>query len=293
MFRFKIAQKIVEICGIRIGGNPGENPPVLIGTIFYHGHKIVVDERKGEFIRDEAEKLIKSVEEYSDKTKLPAMIDVTSGSPEAMVKYIDFVTGITKLPVLVDAPSIDIMREAFRYVDSSGLNDRVIYNSLTYRSKDDEYNILREYKIRNAIALLYTDKILDINSRINALETISRKAKEFQITNLLVDTFVIDIPSLAIAVRTGLEIKTRYGYPWGCGAHNATSAQRKAFKERFGREGLVSSELSANLIPIVMGSDFLLYGPIEKAKEIFPAVYIVYTSYRYLLRTKTSLIELA
>jgi len=292
MFKFKITQRVVEVSGIRIGGNPGENPPVLIGTIFYHGHKIVVDEKKGEFNRDSAEKLIRDVEEYSDKTKLPAMIDVTAGSPEAMVRYLDFIAGITKLPILVDAPSVDIMREAFRYIANSGLNERVIYNSLTYKSKDDEYNILREYKIRNAIALLYTDKILDINARINAFETISKKASEFQITNLLVDTFVIDIPSLAAAIKTGLEIKSRYGYPWGCGAHNAISAQRKAFRERFGKEGLESSELSANLTPIVLCSDFLLYGPIEKAREIFPAVYVIYTSYRYLLRTKTPLIEI-
>ena len=37
---------------------------------------------------------------------------------------------------------------------------------------------------------------------------------------------------------------------------------------------------------IVMGCDFVLYGPIEASKEVFPAVYTLYTTYRYLLRRK-------
>jgi len=43
---------------------------------------------------------------------------------------------------------------------------------------------------------------------------------------------------------------------------------------------------------IVLGADFLLYGPIEVAKEIFPAVYTVYTAYKYLARRKENLIQL-
>ena len=56
MFGFESPQRIVEVGGVKIGGNPGERPPVLIGTIFYNGHKIILDEHKGEFDRGEAEK---------------------------------------------------------------------------------------------------------------------------------------------------------------------------------------------------------------------------------------------
>lgn len=43
-------------------------------------------------------------------------------------------------------------------------------------------------------------------------------------------------------------------------------------------------ELASNLATIVVGADFLLYGPIEAALDIFPSVYTIYTSYRYLKR---------
>ena len=51
-----------------MGGQPGEYPTVLIGSLFYDKHKIVSDPIKGEFDRRSAEKLIKTVEELSDKT---------------------------------------------------------------------------------------------------------------------------------------------------------------------------------------------------------------------------------
>jgi len=292
MFHFKIPQKVININGIKIGGNPGENPPVLIGTIFYHGHRIVVNERKGEFNKEEAEKLIKIVEELSDKTKLPTAIDVVCAEPKAAIKYLDFIASVTKMPILVNTPSIESMKEAFNFIKSSGLSSRVIYNSLTARSKNEEYIILQEAGVKHAIALLYTDRILDVNARLNALESIVKKTGYYGIENILVDTFVIDIPSLSVAMRTIFTVKSHYGYPCGCGAHNAVSVQRKAFKDKFGKNGLHAAELAANLATIVIGADFLLYGPIEASLVIFPAVYTIYTSYRYLLRMKSPLIEI-
>jgi len=45
MFMLKAKQKIFEIGGVKVGGQPGEVPTVLIGSIFYLGHtKIDIDE---------------------------------------------------------------------------------------------------------------------------------------------------------------------------------------------------------------------------------------------------------
>ncbi|MGB4679462.1 MAG: tetrahydromethanopterin S-methyltransferase subunit H, partial [Methanothrix sp.] len=41
MFRFKNGQSIVNVAGVRFGGQPGLLPTVLCGTIFYQGHRIV------------------------------------------------------------------------------------------------------------------------------------------------------------------------------------------------------------------------------------------------------------
>jgi tetrahydromethanopterin S-methyltransferase subunit H len=290
MFRYSLEQKVFEIKGVKVGSQPGENPPILIGSIFYHKHKIVEDEKKGVFRKEEAEKLIKNVEELSDRTKIPFMLDVVGASPEAIVKYIEFVSSITKAPILVDPlGDVNVASAALRYVKEVGLIDRVIYNSLTAKSRDEEYKLLQESGVDKAVLLLYTDKVLDVEARIKSLELMLEKTRVYGVDKYMVDTFVIDLPSLSTAMRTAIEIKKRFGLPVGCGAHNAISAQRKAFKERFGSEWVKIMELASNLAPIVIGSDFLLYGPIETSNEVFAAVYTIYSSYRYLKRFNIAL----
>lgn len=292
MFKFKAEQKIFEIGGIRFGGLRTENPPVLIGSIFYHKHKLVKDEKRGVFDRDAAESLIKSQEELSDKVKIPGLVDIVAESPEAIVKYMDFVSSLTDKPFMIDVSTPEIMKAAFSYAKEVGLLNRVIFNSLTQKSKDDEFNILKEYGVKSAVLLLYTSKIMDVNARIEALKKLLDKAEKAGISAPLIDTFVMDIPSLSVAMRTIIYIKSSLGLPCGCGAHNAVSLMRKRFKENYGEEGLKTAEVASNLAPIVLAADFVLYGPIELCKIVFPAAYVITTSYRYFARNKELLIEL-
>jgi len=43
LFKFGRKQEVFDIGGVKIGGQPGELPTVLIGSIFHEGHKIVKD----------------------------------------------------------------------------------------------------------------------------------------------------------------------------------------------------------------------------------------------------------
>mgnify|MGYP000350733871 CR=1 FL=1 len=109
MFSYqKTQQKIFDVSGVKVGGQPGENPTVLIGSIFYHGHKVVVDEKSGEIHKKEAEKLIKLQEEFSDKTGIPCMLDVVGSTKEAMQRFMDFVANVTEVPFLIDSPSVEV-----------------------------------------------------------------------------------------------------------------------------------------------------------------------------------------
>ena len=68
LLRFRAEQQTFDIGGIAVGGCPGVVPTVLVGTIFYHGHKIVTDETRGEFQVDAAERSIRVQEDYSQRT---------------------------------------------------------------------------------------------------------------------------------------------------------------------------------------------------------------------------------
>jgi tetrahydromethanopterin S-methyltransferase subunit H len=51
-------QKVNDIAGAKIGGQPGENPPPLIASMFHNKDRILQD-RKGNFDRQKATELIR------------------------------------------------------------------------------------------------------------------------------------------------------------------------------------------------------------------------------------------
>ena len=120
MFRFEKEQTVFDIAGVKVGGQPGEYPTVLIGSIFYDKHKIVSNPLKGEFDICAAESLIKRQEELYDKTGNPFILDVVGLSTEALTRYIDFASKITDAPFLVDGPSAEIRLPAMKHAVEVG-----------------------------------------------------------------------------------------------------------------------------------------------------------------------------
>lgn len=151
MFRFERRQEIFDVGGVKIGGQPGELPTVLIGSIFHEGHKIVRDRSSGLFDEMEAERLINVQEEMSDKTGVPCMLDVVGENSKALIRYIEFVANITDSPFLINGPSASVRVEAANYVREAGLLDRAVYNSINYTLSEWEIEAVREAKVKAAI----------------------------------------------------------------------------------------------------------------------------------------------
>ena len=284
MFRFRKEQKTFKIGNVKVGGKP-ENPTVLIGSIFYQGHRIVEDSKRGLFDIKKAEDLINLQEELSDRTGNPCMIDIVAISEEAMVRYIQFVSEITDSPLLIDSPDVDVRILGLKYIAETGLEKRAIYNSLTPQSSKNEFTIISECNVESAIILTYSRNLLSSSSRVEVLRELIPRAESAGISKPLIDTLVIDVPSLSLSSRAMFEIKKSYGLPCGCGAHNAASSWR-GFENLLGEDRKKAVEISVNIMPVVLGADFLLYGPIEKCEDVFPGVYTIDTSYRYLKRLK-------
>jgi len=285
MFKFRRNQKVFDIGRVKVGGQPGENPTVLVGSIFYHGHKIVVDEKTGKFRKEEAEKLIKLQEEFSEKTGNPSMLDVVGSTKEAMVKFIDFVANVTEAPIMIDSPSVEVKVAGVKYASEVGLENRVVYNSLIPESKPEEFEALKDSRVKSAVLLAYKKGVMTSRARVEALKELLLKAEEAGVVKPLLDTFVIDIPSLSMACRAMLDLKRELGFPCGCGAHNAISTW-VGLKERMGGQAVKSCTIAVNIAPIVLGADFILYGPIEDCEYVFPAVFTINTSYTYLNKRK-------
>lgn len=283
MFRFSKEQLVFNFGNIKVGGQPCENPTVMIGSIFYKGDKCVLNEKNGLIDHERAKSLIANVEEISNRTGLPAMLDVVCSNPENARRYLEFVVEVTEMPILIDYVSEEAALTGMEVAKELDIIDRTILNSIHPETKESIYEKASNVGLKAAIALTYTTKaVVSYRERIRVLETLLPKIKSAGIEKILVDTVVIDIATLGLSCKAIYEVKERLGYPAGCGAHNAI-ASWKSLKEK--KNSLLTMTCSAiiNGLPVAIGADFILYGPIDHAEYIFPAISIINAAYAQIL----------
>jgi tetrahydromethanopterin S-methyltransferase subunit H len=291
LFRFEKAQEIVKIGDLTMGGQPGEFPTILIGSIFYDRHRIVEDPKRGKFDAEQALELIRRLEELSEKTGNPFMLDVVGNTPEALVRYIDFVAENCDVPFLVDSSSVQTRLQAMKHSIDVGLRHRSIYNSIDYHTNEEELSFITEVGVESAVIMAFNPRDLRPEGRLELLSGSGKniglieKARKAGIEKLLVDTAVLDVPSIGLSARTILLMKESLGLPCGCAPSNAVSSWKRC-KEDYGEVGFAACRASANAMPIFFGADYTLFGPIYYANEVFPVcamadALVAYTS-RYL-----------
>ncbi len=262
--------KEIEIAGLKLGGQTGKNPPALIGTMFYNGHKILTESG---FDANKAESLLNAHIQASHDSGLPSMMNVFGAGEDALVKQVEFVLERTNIPVLIDSQDAKTRLGALKRLEEAGASKRLVYNSLNMTISQKEIEGLRDFKIENAIVLAYSATDTSLEGKIHLLEKecafgkgLLEIAGDCGIKNILIDTAMTPVASGAgIALRALPGLKAKFGLPTGCAMHNAVSAwdyvrTRKTRK---------SVDLASNLLPPALGADFLFYGPIENAESAF------------------------
>ncbi len=300
MFVFDRKQDIYEIGKTKVGGQPGEVATVLAGTIFYANHDIVEDPDKGIFDEKKAEELINMQDEMSDTTGNPCWMQIFSESEEAMIKEIEFCVKKSDSPFLIDSTVPEAKLAGLKYCDEVGLTDKAIYNSLNMSITDDEYDIVRDSSLESSILLSFNPKDATVAGRADLMETgagsikirgvekgILTIGKECGITKPLIDPATLPIGAGAGSTcACAMVFKSKWGIPCGLGIHNAPSAwtwikqYRKEHSEHPergvwigpGAEAFKMCDVGSNVIPALLGNDFILYGPIEHASTVFPLV---------------------
>jgi tetrahydromethanopterin S-methyltransferase subunit H len=271
MFRFEYEQQVLDMGGVKIGGQPGELPTVLIGSIFFAGHRIVSDPVKGIFDQNRAKQLLDSGAELSADTGNPCFIDVVADTSEALIKYMEFVAGNTDSPILVDSPSQQVRMEAVRYFKGSEVIERLIYNAIAEDYTEDEIDCLRECGIRNAIILAFSAKALKPTAKIKMLEEVLLPAAQSAgIENVIVDTGVLDVVGVSWAAASIRNVKEKLGLPAGCAPANSIYSWKK-MKAR----GTPAFEAAASSILALVksqGADFVFYGSINNASWVYPCM---------------------
>ena len=284
MFQYNTEQKSYKIGKYTIGGDPRKVPTALAGSIFYlHQKKIFKDERNGKIDKIYAESLIKRQEEMADKTGLTPMLDVILSYEESIEPLLNFVFEVSDTPILVDAPYWEIKQPMIKYLIETGIDQQVIYNTITSSSFDEEFQSLSQTEIENFVLLPIESHYWTTEARMNVVDDLVNRALsyDFKGYNFMIDTCVIDYTSLGLAMSTMEEIKNKYGYPVGTAGQNLVDA----WKHLIPKFGNITKyvKIAACTITLSAGADFIFYGPIQLVNLIYPTVAFVKAAHSQLL----------
>ena len=277
MHKFKTEQKIYDIGKVKVGGQPGETPTFIIGSIFWLGQKMVQDANKGIFDVTEAEKIINTMQTQSDITGVPFGFDVVGTTEEAFEKYIDFVAKHSEAPIMLDAMSPKTRMAAAVMAKKMGLSNRCFYNSVYKGVTDVELANLKDSGIKMSIVLADNPKDNSLDGKMAVIQEALALADKAGITKPLIDTAIPAFaPDMGTAVRTIPIMKEKYGHPVGLGSGNVVTTMGwvKAHVAKEFRKGCVTA---TNAIMQTMGANWLMIGPAEQAEWVFPAVAVVDT----------------
>jgi len=211
------------------------------------------------------------VDKISEKTGSPYVVDIMATTPQAMIKYIEFVSEqLNDLPFLFDGVNLETRLAAARYVGSSGLQDKAVWNSLTLTTTKEEFEALSEYGIKNAILQAFDRRDPSPKGSLTTLTKngLLDRGKEAHLENILIDIAVLDVPSMGASSEAISLVKSELGMPVGCAPANATylwkSKRIDLLKRNFG-----SCHAAACAIMQFSGANYVVIGPIRGAKRIF------------------------
>ncbi len=271
MFRFQKEQRTFTLSGIKIGGQPGENPPLMISSMFHNKDRIVRD-RKGDFDRQRATEIIKKQEELSEATGVPGMVAMVANSPEEAKIYIDFFIETTSMPFGIDMWVAEQRAKATEYVAKLGVQDKFLYNSITPWDKDIKGQIrrLKDLGIRHVVIQAFDDQDQSPAGRVKSLESIlAQGADSFE--TIIVDTSVMNLPSTSFSLAANRLIKEKHGLPCG-GAYSNGTHMWKEIKTTWGLDGFKAMDAVVQGMSSALWSDFNFCGPAVTAPRVFPAV---------------------
>lgn len=277
MYRFQNSQGRFEISGVGFGGQPGERRTVMIGSLFYPGHTLVRNRKRGSVDTEALEKLIDNMRQAGEITGTPSALMLYAETEEAMVSYLGLMTEMVDLPLFLDSPSREVKLAGVRVAGNRGLADRIVYNTLGVGTSEEELTVLRDSGVSSAVLLAFNPRDVGLKGKIYLLENgggmmktgLIEKVREAGINRPLLDMAVMSMDQRAGSALKGITLaKAKWGLPSGCALHNAVESwDLPSLREDKTLFRYV--DLASVAIPIMSGADFVMFGPVEYSMRTF------------------------
>ena len=155
MFKFQTDQRHISIGGMSVGGQPGRRRTMMIGSVFYPRHTVVLDPREG---RIDRERLRERLDAYLRTTQgcgCPTGLMIYAESGKAARAYLEEVADRVPGPLFADSGSSEVRLSFLKHAEEMGLRDRLVYNTVNAGLADREMEALRERPPVNAVVLAF------------------------------------------------------------------------------------------------------------------------------------------
>ncbi len=270
MFSFTTEQETYRLGKKNVGGLPGENPTLMVGSIFYEGQYKEPKENKEKTVR-----LIDEQEGLADKLGITAMVDLFIYEEEEIQWKIDFALDNIDGLFSLDMPDAEVRMETLEYLDEKGALDRAVYNSMNLGMTDEEKEMLEEHTPEAAVLLGYNPQDNSVQGRLDMIKNGGQLLEKGMLD--VADEIGLKYPLLDTAstpfgehscetIRAVPVFKSEFGLPTGCAMHNTVEAWEWLKKQDEGRELTDLLDASIDNLPVLLGADFVYYGPIENSK---------------------------
>jgi tetrahydromethanopterin S-methyltransferase subunit H len=271
VLKYEMKQKVCNIGGIHVGGQPGENPPLLIGNMFQKGDLLLENRKACKFNEIEAEKRIRELEGVSEQTGIPGMIAMVANKEDEIKTYIDFFISKTDMPFAIDIWQQKTRLAAARYISKLGIQNRVLYNSITPWDEDIEAQIseLKDLGIKHVVIQAFDMEDKGPSGRITSLKKMLPMIEQGDFDSILVDTAVMNLPATAFSLMANNLVKKEFGLPAGCAPANGTYMWRKG--KTFDNSKMFPAMDAGTHAIAALASDFLFYGPLTGTERVFAA----------------------
>jgi len=277
LFVFKKEQQTYDFGGVLVGGNPGENPTVLIGGLFFKGQPIVEDTREGSFDKKMALEWIDAATSISEKTGHPLMIQAYGRTPEAIVNHLSWLSEHFNGPILFESTNASARQRAITYSDESGLCERVIYNSINLSMKEDEKEVLKNSSINMAVVLGWSPRATSLPDRMKTITDMYEIAGALGMTKVLIDPGTMPVGAgYGLEYRTAIAVKSELGLPTCLGPHNAPSAWSFIKQPKYDDESMhIATVVASTVAAQLFATDAIMYGSMIRTKEVFASVALI------------------
>lgn len=273
MFHFSAPQHVFRIGGSEVGGQPGERPPMLIANMFQHGDRLLKSRKTCAFDEVTAAARLRELERISSETGIPALVGLVAPSLKEVEAYTAFYLENCSLPFGIDTWTEKGRLQAARHASALGLQDKFLYNSITAWDKDipDQVKELKALGIKHVVVQPFDLEDKHASGRVKSLEALLGEVEKGEFESILVDTTVMNLPTISFSLIANRLIKERFGLPVGLAPVNGSYMWKEAL-EKWGAPGFRGMDAGLHAIAAVLWSDWIIYGPMTGTRRIFAAV---------------------